>query len=615
MLLPAIALSSCVASRGGSIMTSDGASSSEGSSKISQSLPEGPIVLDSSSEISAGDSNVSITEEGFSFTAHSSAFDSSSFLTMAHGGYITNETAIYCVTGIKADYEVSSDLGEVMYRTGLYPIGSPNVDAYALPDDEKVEFDPAPYFSISMPVGECMISSITVYFSETEPHENPSTEIRFYTINDFHGYVEEDDSNDQAGMMKLGSYWREAQKEDPEGMVLISSGDMWQGTASSNLTKGKLVTDWMNLMGFESMAIGNHEFDWGEDVIKTNEGLADFPFLGINVHDSSGARPSWAQASKVVERQGIKIGIIGAIGSLESSIATSSLGGLSFYPDYEKMCSEEAARLREEEGCSLVVVSIHNGAFDTDLCSNIDAVFEGHTHQEYYELDSNGIPHIQMGSYGTYAGYLSFTLQDGEYVYSGKQVDTGSAVISGRSDDEGCQKVYDYYYQEVAPIKNEVLCTLDSGIGRTDLARLAVEQLYDYYLNKGVLGTNCAGAVVNYGGIRTELAAGTLTYGDVYAALPFDNYNDLVSFTGANLKSFINDNCDDVSLYQGHRLVCYQNPDFDLDSASDDGTYTLVIISYVSEYAYYQDLFSEITYRDDYFLREIVADYFRGLAS
>ena len=84
-------------------------------------------------------------------------------------------------------------------------------------------------------------------------------EVNFFVINDFHGKMS--DSDTQPGADELSLYLKELKNSYPNA-ILLSSGDMWQGGAESNLTKGLLVTEWLNELDFVSMTLGNHEYDW-----------------------------------------------------------------------------------------------------------------------------------------------------------------------------------------------------------------------------------------------------------------------------------------------------------------------------------------------------------------
>ena len=80
--------------------------------------------------------------------------------------------------------------------------------------------------------------------------------IDLYNINDLHGKF--NDGENHPGVDELTTYLKNARNTD-DYVVLLSAGDMWQGQAESNMTKGKIITDWMNALDFAAMAIGNHE--------------------------------------------------------------------------------------------------------------------------------------------------------------------------------------------------------------------------------------------------------------------------------------------------------------------------------------------------------------------
>ena len=164
--------------------------------------------------------------------------------------------------------------------------------------------------------------------------------IDFYAINDLHGKLADADTH--PGVDELTTYLKNARKTD-EYVVLLSAGDMWQGSAESNLTKGQIMTDWMNDLDFDAMVQGNHEYDWGSEHIEANSKTAEFPFLAINVFDrQTNKRVDYCDASVIVEAGNLEIGIIGAIGDCYSSIAVDKCDDVYFkggeYPSAEAGC-------------------------------------------------------------------------------------------------------------------------------------------------------------------------------------------------------------------------------------------------------------------------------------
>ena len=237
--------------------------------------------------------------------------------------------------------------------------------------------------------------------------------IDIYGFNDLHGKFTATDT--QPGIGGLTTYLKQNKSDNA---ILLSSGDMWQGASESNLTYGAIITEWMNELGFSSMTLGNHEYDWGESYIAANAELADFPLLAINVYsEATNQRVEYASASVVVERDGVQIGIIGAMGDCYSSISGAVSDGFYFKTGNElaSLVKAEAERLRQS-GVDFIVYSIHDGygsntntatsVSDSKISSYyqsvlsdgyVDIVFEAHTHQSYILIDSNGVYHLQGG--------------------------------------------------------------------------------------------------------------------------------------------------------------------------------------------------------------------------
>jgi len=143
-------------------------------------------------------------------------------------------------------------------------------------------------------------------------------ELTILTTNDFHGAIAE--TGGQYGIARLAQNFKMV-KDASKATVIVSAGDMFQGTALSNYNHGKTIIDIMNIMQFDAMTLGNHEFDWGYNQMyqyvdgNTNNGEAKFPFLGCNIIEkSTGTLPDGVKAYQIVERGGLKIAIIGYMG-------------------------------------------------------------------------------------------------------------------------------------------------------------------------------------------------------------------------------------------------------------------------------------------------------------
>ena len=109
-----------------------------------------------------------------------------------------------------------------------------------------------------------------------------------YYMNDFHGSILED-SPDEIGLSNIGNFLISQKEAQPNNTIILAGGDMLQGSALSNYYQGLSTIELMNEMYFDAFTVGNHEFDWGIDVVTSYfdgndaNGEANFPLLGANI--------------------------------------------------------------------------------------------------------------------------------------------------------------------------------------------------------------------------------------------------------------------------------------------------------------------------------------------
>lgn len=367
----------------------------------------------------------------------------------------------------------------------------------------------------------------------------------FYAINDLHGKLEDGDNH--PGVDELTTYLKNAKAEN-ENTILLSSGDMWQGSSESNFTKGNIITEWMNELDFAAMTLGNHEYDWGEEYIEANAELAEFPFLALNIYDvETNALVDYCQPSVMVEKSGVKIGIIGAIGDCYSSISADKVGGVYFKTGsaLTSLVKSEANRLRAQ-GADCIVYSIHDGYASDNPMSNyynitlsdyVDVVFEGHTHQSYVKQDDKGVYHLQDGGDNDGISHAQLTINfANETATTEKAKFIPTSVYSSLEDDPIVDELMEKYAEQIAKA-TKVLGTNERTRGSSEI----LQKVADLYYEAGVEKWGDQYDIVLGGGfmsIRSPyyVYAGKVIYGDLMSILPFDNQLVLCSISGYNLK-------------------------------------------------------------------------------
>lgn len=444
--------------------------------------------------------------------------------------------------------------------------------------------------------------------------------VDFFGINDLHGKVPDGDNH--PGVDELTTYLKN-QKKTNDHVVLFSVGDMWQGTAESNLTQGNLVTDWMSEMDFVAMTLGNHEFDWGEDAVRDNGAIAEFPFLAINIYNRSTNRQAeYCQSSVVVECGGVQIGIIGAMGDCYSSISAEQTKNIYFKTGSEltALVKNESEKL-QNAGADFIVYLIHDGLgqsasgtvstsqlrsyYDVTLSDGyVDIVFEGHSHQRYVFRDEKGVYHIQGG--GDNKGITHAEVQINS-ANGNCAVNTAETVTTGAysylEDDPLVEELMQKYAEEISP-SARVLGTNSRRRSSDSIRKLVADMYYQAGMERWgdqydiVLGGGLISVRAPY-----SLMAGEVTYGDLQGLLPFDNDLVLCSVSGRNLKSKFFE-----STHSSY-AVSYGDYGASVRSSIDpNATYYIIVDTYTSTYA--PNGLTEIArYTPGVYARDLLADY------
>lgn len=210
-------------------------------------------------------------------------------------------------------------------------------------------------------------------------------------------------------------------------VLLFDCGDISQGTPYYNLFKGELEIKMMNLMKYDAMAIGNHEFDFGMENMARLFRLADFPVVCANYDVTGTVLEGLVKPYIVLEREGVRIGVFGLSPQLEGLVQAASCQGV-VYKEPIGVAREMVKTLREDEHCDVVICLSHLGMLgekseipgDERLVagtSGIDLVLGGHSHtfMEHPALLKNAegrdVPVMHSGRNGVFVGELKLELE------------------------------------------------------------------------------------------------------------------------------------------------------------------------------------------------------------
>ena len=376
----------------------------------------------------------------------------------------------------------------------------------------------------------------------------PVPRLRIISTNDLHGALEA--RPDASGRLRGGAaYLATAIERAKQGCVspacetiLLDGGDEFQGTPASNLAFGRPIVQLFNQLGYAAGAVGNHEFDWGQDSLRARMREAKYALLAANVRDGQGRDIPWIRDDTLVARGALKIGVIGVATVLTpTTTRASNVEGLRFVDPVPIV--DSLTRALRARGADYVVVVAHAGAFcDRDgatscngeiidfartLKEPVDAIVSGHTHS-LVDATIAGIPVIQSRSSGTAFGVTDLGPGFSSHHVYDVLPDTLAA-------DSATAALVRAAVARVAPIVNRPVATI-----ATDLVRSGTEYPLGNLIADAmrVEGKGDV-AVMNNGGIRANLRAGPATYGSLFEIQPFANVLYRLTVTGSALRDYL----------------------------------------------------------------------------
>jgi 5'-nucleotidase len=408
----------------------------------------------------------------------------------------------------------------------------------------------------------------------------PKRTLVFLGTSDQHGHIEQ--------VPLLARYFDDERQRNPGRVVLLDGGDMFQGTLVSNLHEGAAMVHALNAVGYNAVAVGNHEFDYGpvgpheapktpgenaRGALQARQGEAHFPFLSANVLDAKTGK-TFTKPWVILDVDHVKVGIVG--GTAEDTPRTTNprnLVGLRIAPLGPTVA--QAAKEARAAGATVVIAVVHAGgecsqlqtvtetapADNTKGCQDdadsfrlarylhdaaargeggrVDAIFGGHTHQGVNNVVA-GIPILQAYALGNAFSKLELEV-DGAGRPTGHFVAHPPELV--RKDTV-----------PVAAVSAAIAGDLAEAAGLR-AAKIGVTlplPLRRAYKTESPLGNFAADIIrastatdvglTNGGGLRADLPAGELTYGAIFESFPFDNRLATMTLTAAELSELLRRN-------------------------------------------------------------------------
>ena len=380
---------------------------------------------------------------------------------------------------------------------------------------------------------------------------NPGTEGTKLVIlhtNDMHGYMQASDTC--LGIVAVAQLKKDYQQQGYD-VLLMDAGDYLQGSSFASFTQGESVVEVMNAAGYDVAALGNHEFDYGSDVLEKRISEMNFPAVAANITVDATGEPFIQQNAVFTLSDGTKVGVFGLdTPSTATTSAPKNTAGLTF-AQREELYAAAQAQIDELKGqdCSIIVCVGHLGEEASNEGNNAENVvantsgltvmIDGHDHlvenQTVKDKDGKDVLIAETGYYLKNIGVLTY--ENGQFTDSLVEVGTYTG-----SDPE-LEKMVAEETAEIEATMQEVVAVTDFDLygeaapgnrtQETTMGDLASDAMY--WQVTQAAGSAPDAVVLNGGAIRASIKAGEIKLLDIHNVFPFNNQLCTVEVTGAQL--------------------------------------------------------------------------------
>lgn len=360
--------------------------------------------------------------------------------------------------------------------------------------------------------------------------------------NDTHGRVI--GGEDSVGLSALKAL-KDRYKAQGMNVVLLDAGDTFHGTATATLDAGESVLELMTLAGYDAMAPGNHDFNYGSDHLVALSFETPMPILSANIL-KKGTDKKLLDGYAVIQRENIKIGVFG-LSTPETAYKTNPVNveALEFYDPYA--AAAEAVSVLKASEVDYIIAVCHLGlnsssAYTSEgvakAVAGIDLIVDGHSHTllEQGKRVGNTLI-VSAGEYMQAVGVV--TLDHASRSATAEVIGAGDPRLQGLSDpaiDAKLEEINVRQRQLLSQVLGHTPVALNGEraavrTGETNLGNLIADAM------RAESGAQLA--LLNSGAIRTSIDVGDITKGDILEVLPFGNYIVTKKLNGSSLNTVL----------------------------------------------------------------------------
>jgi len=400
--------------------------------------------------------------------------------------------------------------------------------------------------------------------SQPNPEPGPTTEIVLLHTNDTHGRV----AGSESGVIGIDRV--AAIRANTPNSILLDAGDALHGLPVATLLRGADILSLMGAAGYDAMAVGNHEFNYGWQHLRELRKQAPFPLLASNVILDG---VLLLDDTVIVDRDGVKVGIFGlTTEGAEHSTMPAYVRGLVFR-DAAATARAKAEALRKKGAhvvvalCHLGCVPCEGGTLTPDLARavpGIDVIIDGHSHtvlEQGLQMAQSGTLIVQAGDNGQYIGKVVIALEEGIVTskaasligYEEARATAPDAAVAAR-----LAKILQAQETILREPVGEAAASLSAA--RAPGVRTREMPLGNLIADAYLEAAQADIAVANGGDIRADLKAGTVTKGDIISVLPFGNTLMVKTVTPAQLRAALENGVSGIVLDAAGNIDSEQSP-------------------------------------------------------
>ena len=371
---------------------------------------------------------------------------------------------------------------------------------------------------------------------------------------------------------------------DGQNVIVLDAGDQYQGSLIYTTYKGDVEAEFMEQIGYDAMAVGNHEFDDGDEGLRKLTDNVSFPVISGNIDvSSSNVLAGQVDNHVILEVGGERIAIISALAT-DTAETSSPSDAVIFTDEIESLQADVAAL--QDEGVNKIIALTHVGVNkDTAIAEaveGVDAVVGGHSHTLFsnteegamaYPTMVGAVPVVQAYAYSKYVGHLTLVFDDEGNVTSA----TGDTILLDASvaEDEAAVARVAELAGPIEEMKSRIVADAADVIDgdrancramECSMGNLVADAMLDRVADQGIQI-----AIQNGGGLRASIDAGEITMGEVLTVLPFQNTLSTFQVTGADIIAALENGVSQIEEGAG-RFPQVAGMSFTVDAAAPAGS-------------------------------------------